>query len=160
MNEETNQKMLDELRKIRLLIQVSLYLTILIIVVPCAFIMLLRHRAMESRSARALQEPYQTAQQASAGGTDGADAWTQIQGRIERGDWSAALSLAKGLTNRTPADYSAYVYLAQVFFAMGDLTNAEAQYVRAFDLYPIEANGKALAAIRQRLALEQGAHPK
>jgi len=39
-----------------------------------------------------------------------------------------------------------------VYLAMDDLTNAEAEYSRAYQLFPDEADQKDLDAVRKRMA--------
>ena len=83
--------------------------------------------------------------------------WSQIDTALELGDFKTALSVARTMTKRTPASYYAYSYLGHVYLTMGDLTNAEAQFTRAYELYPTEDQEKPLTAVRKRLARERGA---
>jgi hypothetical protein len=43
---------------------------------------------------------------------------------------------------------------------MGDLRNAEARYLRAYELFPDEQNEKNLTAVRKRLASVGHAEPQ
>lgn len=47
-------------------------------------------------------------------------------------------------------------YLGFIYLAMGDVTNAEAEYFKADELFPSEENDKNLAAVRKRLATGAG----
>ena len=47
-------------------------------------------------------------------------------------------------------DYHAHMYLGNTYLALGDLTQAEAEYSRAYALSPSEESRKPLAAIRKR----------
>ena len=75
---------------------------------------------------------------------------------MDRFEYPKAVSLLQGLIARQPSYYYGYSYLGNVYLAMGDLTNAEAQYLRAYELFPDEDNQKPLTAIRKRIAKERG----
>ena len=47
-------------------------------------------------------------------------------------------------------DYQAHMYLGNMYLALGDLTQAEAEYSRAYALSPSEESRKPLAAIQKR----------
>jgi len=49
-----------------------------------------------------------------------------------------------------PEDYDAHMYLGNMYLALGDLTQAEAEYSRAYALCPSEESRGPLAAIRKR----------
>lgn len=72
---------------------------------------------------------------------------------MSRQDFPAALSMAQSLAARQPNYYYGHSYLGYVYLAMGDVTNAETQYLQADKLFPNEENEKNLAAIRKRLAM-------
>ena len=67
-------------------------------------------------------------------------------------DFPAALSMAQALVARQPNYYYGHAYLGAIYLAMGDVTNAEAQYSRAYELFPNEESQKDLAAVRKRMA--------
>jgi cytochrome c-type biogenesis protein CcmH/NrfG len=60
--------------------------------------------------------------------------------------------MAQGNVARQPSDYYGHSYLGYIYLAMGDVTNSEAEYLRAYQLFPSEDAAKDLAAVRKRLA--------
>ena len=72
---------------------------------------------------------------------------------MSRQDFPAALSMAQALVARQPDYYYGHAYLGAIYLAMGDVTNAETQYSRAYELFPNEESQKDLAAVRKRLAV-------
>ena len=152
MNEDINREILTELRSLRRLAQWSVWLSVLAFVLLAAFFTFALPQLLRSRSARDV-DAHQRAQQQPA--ADTGDAWAQIQTYLDRGDYPTALSLAKAMTNRAWTDQFPYACLGRVYLAMGDLTNAEALVLRAYELYPVDENEKALTAIRKRLARER-----
>ena len=148
MNEDINQEILHELRRLRRSSQCSVYLCLLAFGVLAAYVAFVRPQLPRSRFARDV-DAYQRTQQLPA---DSGDAWTDIQAVLDRGDNQKALSLAKAFVTRQPSYHYSHATLGSVYVAMNDFTNAEAAYVRAVELYPAEEHEKALAAIRKRLA--------
>ena len=61
--------------------------------------------------------------------------------------------MAQALVARQPDYYYGHAYLGAIYLAMGDVTNAETQYSRAYKLFPNEESQKDLAAVRKRLAV-------
>ena len=64
--------------------------------------------------------------------------------------------MAQANVARQPNDYYGHSYLGYIYLAMGDVTHAEAEYSRAYQLFPSEDNAKDLAAIRKRVAMGLG----
>jgi cytochrome c-type biogenesis protein CcmH/NrfG len=83
--------------------------------------------------------------------------WDAVNAACSRLDFPQALSLAKAVVAYDTNDYYGYSYLGNIYLAMGDLTNAEAAYLRAYDLFPHEQNEKNLTAVRKRQATESNA---
>ena len=81
--------------------------------------------------------------------------WTAVQTAIRQLDYPKALFLAQANVAREPRDYYGYSYLGFIYLATGDVTNSEAQYLRAYELFPSEENEKNLSAIRKRIATMQ-----
>jgi tetratricopeptide (TPR) repeat protein len=81
-----------------------------------------------------------------------ADSWERARTAMSRQDFPAALAMAQALVARQPNYYYGHTYLGFVYLAMGDVTNSEAEYSRAYELFPSEDNQKDLAAVRKRLA--------
>jgi len=67
--------------------------------------------------------------------------------------WTAVQTAAKQANvARQPSDYYGHSYLGYIYLAVGDVTNSEAEYSRAYQLFPSEDNEKSLSAVRKRLA--------
>ncbi len=79
-----------------------------------------------------------------------ADSWEQVTALMRRQDFPAALSMAQGLVARQPDYYYGHAYLGAIYLAIGDTTNAEKHYARAYELFPNEESEKDLAAVRKR----------
>jgi cytochrome c-type biogenesis protein CcmH/NrfG len=127
MSEDINQEILAELRKLKRVFYVILVFIIL----------------------GALPAFY-------AGFTRGysqANSWDRVRTAMSRQDFPAALSMAQALVARQPDYYYGHAYLGAIYLAMGDVTNAETQYSRAYKLFPNEESQKDLAAVRKRLAV-------
>ena len=78
--------------------------------------------------------------------------WTAVLTATRQLDYPRALSLAQANVALQPNDYYGHSYLGIIYLAMGDVTNSEAQYLQAYELFPSEENEKNLAAIRKRIA--------
>ena len=127
MSEDINQELLVELRKIRTISRRLCYLIVVFIIV-CAVPLFHQGRRQDS------------------------DSWQQVRAAVDRGDCQKALSMAQALVSRQPDYAYGRAYLGFVYLALDDLTNAEAQYSRAYQLFPSEDGAKDLAAVRKRLA--------
>lgn len=80
------------------------------------------------------------------------DSWDQVTTAMRRQDFPKALSMGQALVDGQPSYYYGHAYLGAIYLAMGDITNAEAQYFRAYELFPNEESEKDLAAVRKRKA--------
>ena len=78
--------------------------------------------------------------------------WTAVQTAVKQLDYSRALTMAQAIVARQPSDYYGHSYLGFIYLAMGDVTNSEAEYSRAYQLFSSEDNEKSLSAVRKRLA--------
>jgi cytochrome c-type biogenesis protein CcmH/NrfG len=126
MSEDINQEILVELRKLKRVFYVILVL-IIVGSVPAFY----------------------------AGFTRGlpkTDSWDRVTTAMKRQDFPAALSMGQALVAGQPNYYYGHAYLGAIYLAMGDVTNAEAQYSRAYELFPNEESEKDLAAVRKRVA--------
>src|SRR6266849_5874914 len=126
MSEDLNQEILAELRKLK---RVFYLIVILIVVVSMP--------AFYSAFTRGSMAP---------------DSWDRVTKAMSRQDFPAALSMAQALAARQPDYYYGHGYLGAIYLAMGDVTNSEAQYSRAYELFPNEESEKDSAAVRKRLA--------
>jgi cytochrome c-type biogenesis protein CcmH/NrfG len=82
--------------------------------------------------------------------------WDDVRDALDQFEYPKAVVLLRGIITQQPSYYYGYAYLGDTYLAMGDITNAETQYVRAYELFPDEANEKNLTAIRKRLTRERG----
>jgi cytochrome c-type biogenesis protein CcmH/NrfG len=87
---------------------------------------------------------------------DYSNSWERVTAAMRRQDFPAALSMAQALVRQHPDYYYGHAYLGSIYLAMDDVTNAEAQYSRAFQLFPNEENQKELAAVQKRLGAGAG----
>ncbi len=131
MSEEINQEILEELRKIRTIGRRMCYLIVVFIIVGAV-------------------PPFQY------GWSHGAVSWEQVTSAMRRQDFSTALSMAQELVRQQPDYYYGHSYLGAVYLAMNDVTNAEAEYSRACQLFPNEEDQKDLAAVQRRMATGGG----
>jgi tetratricopeptide (TPR) repeat protein len=124
MSEDINQEILVELRKLKRVF----YLILVIIVVGSA-------PAFYAEFTRGLSK---------------ANSWDQVTTAMRRQDFQKALSMGQALVASQPNYYYGHAYLGAIYLAMGDVTNAEAHYSRAYELFPNEESDKDLAAVRKR----------
>jgi tetratricopeptide (TPR) repeat protein len=78
--------------------------------------------------------------------------WDAVRSALDHLDYAKALSLAQANVALQPDDYYGHSYLGSIYLAMDDVTNSEAQYLRAYELFPSRDNGRNLAAVRKRIA--------
>jgi len=128
MSEDINQEILKELQKSRRSNQVVLA----VIAVVCVLV---------SISHKKPSEPDHS--------------WTAVQTAAKQLDYPKALAMAQANVARQPSDYYGHSYLGYIYLAMGDVTNSEAEYSRAYQLFPSEDNEKSLSAVRKRIATAQ-----
>jgi cytochrome c-type biogenesis protein CcmH/NrfG len=129
MNEENNQEILAELRELRKVSRCLLYLVaILVVITVLCFPMPRRFRS--------------SSQEIS---------WGQVDAAMKRQDFREALAEAQALVKRQPDYPYGHAYLGIIYLAMNDVTNAEAQYSRAYDLFPTDEGFKEVVAVRKRL---------
>jgi len=82
---------------------------------------------------------------------DSSDSWERVTTAMKRQNFPAALSMAQTLVQRQPDYYYGHSYLGAIYLAMDDVTNAHAQYLRAYQLFPNEQDEKDLAAVQKRM---------
>jgi cytochrome c-type biogenesis protein CcmH/NrfG len=85
-------------------------------------------------------------------GLSKANSWDQVTTAMRRQDFPKALSMGQALVASQPNYYYGHAYLGAIYLAMGDVTNAETQYLRAYELFPNEESDKDLTAVRKRKA--------
>ena len=123
MSDDTNQEILAEFRKLKRIFYVMLVVFILACIPP--FII---------------------------GSTrDSSDSWDRVTTAMRHQNFPAALSMAQTLVQRQPNYYYGHSYLGAIYLAMDNVTNAQAQYLRAYQLFPNEQDEKDLAAVQKRM---------
>jgi tetratricopeptide (TPR) repeat protein len=127
MSEDTNERTVAELRRIR----VALYLFAAILVL-----------GLLPSFWRGF----------SRGTAEAAPSWDRVRTAMSRQDFPEALSIANTLVERQPNYYYGHSYLGTIYLAVGDLTNAESHYLRAYEFFPTDEAERDLAAARKRLA--------
>ena len=126
MSEDINQEILNELRKLKRVFYVIL-----------VFVVLGSLPAFYAGFTRGLSK---------------ANSWDQVMTAMRRQDFPKALSMGQALVASQPNYYYGHAFLGAIYLAVGDITNAEAQYSRAYELFPNEESDKDLAAVRKRKA--------
>ena len=122
---DTNQQILEELRKLRKTNQWTCAAALLVLVAVCVWAFL--------RIPPRQPSP-----------------WSDVSAAMHRYDYPTALKLTQDLVAAHPDDYYAHYYLGYIFVEMGDLTHGEAEYARAYELWPSEDMQKRLEAVRKR----------
>jgi cytochrome c-type biogenesis protein CcmH/NrfG len=148
MNDEIGREILKELRKANRVNQAGVGLAILALLLLAVYLVAVRPALIKSRQPATIPQVKQ------------ARPWQEVQDALDQFDHQKAVKLLKGIIDREPSHYYGYAYLGNVYLAMGDITNAESQYAKAYELLPDEQHEKKLAAIRKRLAHEQFSLPK
>ena len=141
MNNDIGQQILTELREqTRRTIQAnrSALILLLFIAIAVAAYAYLRFRLYS--------HPRQTQQQHE----EQPLSWKAVDSAMECLDYDKALSLAQHITAANPDYYYGHLYLGNIHLARGQLDKAEAEYSRAYELFPSEDNEKYLLALRKR----------
>lgn len=124
MSEDTNQDILAELRKLKRIFYAMLVVLILMAIPPFYY-----------------------------GFTqDSPNSWDRVTTLMRRQNFPAALSEAQSLVRQQPDYPYGHAWLGAIYLAMNDLTNSEAEYSRAYQLFPSDEYEKDLAAVRKRMA--------
>jgi tetratricopeptide (TPR) repeat protein len=126
--EETNQRILAELRELRWRHAWSIALMLLLSALTAYMISELPSRSTSP--------------------------WTEVSKAMRRYDYLTALSLTRAISAQHPADYYPHQYLGDIYLAMNDLGKAEAEYVRAFELAPPSALQAKINDVRKRRGTE------
>jgi tetratricopeptide (TPR) repeat protein len=79
------------------------------------------------------------------------DSWPQARNLIDVGKLTEAEKMLQRLASKYPSCDYGYTLLAHCQLRMGHLIDAEANYAKAYDLFPLEANEKDLAAVRKAI---------
>jgi len=130
MNENINQEILTELRKVSSISRRVFWLLVLLVIVSVLAFPLSRRSRSPSPVA----------------------SWESVNAAMRQQDFPKALAEAQALVAQQPNYYYGQAYLGAIYLAMGDATNAEVHYLRSYELFPNEQSEKDLAAVRKRLA--------
>jgi tetratricopeptide (TPR) repeat protein len=139
MNEEINQKILDELREQTKYYKRSVVYTLIIVCFFLALIILtiyLTPYIQKQFKDKSEQLPPN---------------WTEVSRAYDAGDLETALNIAKQLSAKNPHDWYAYSYLGNLYNSMGDIKNAEKNFAKAYSLFPTKENKERLEAIKSIL---------
>ena len=136
MNEEINQKILDELRKQTQYYRRSLIYTLIIIFFFIGLTIFLTPYIQRQFKEKSDQT---------------SPSWTEVNRAYDAGHLDAALNMAKQLLAKNPHDWYAYSYLGSLYISMGDIENAERNLAKAYSLFPTKENKERLEAIKKVL---------
>lgn len=81
-----------------------------------------------------------------------ASPWRDVSQALSQYDYDKARRLAQKIATAHPTDYYAHEYLGNIYFEMGDLDHAEAEYSRAYELSPPQHLKEKIEGVRQRRA--------
>ena len=139
MNEDINREILIELRKLRQINQRMSYLSLVVLIAAIAFIGITEYQYKHSHSAQTSSQLYP---------------WRDVDAAFNQLDYSKAISLAQTILAHDTNDSWGYNYLGIIYSRMGNLTNAEAAYERAYQLFPSKTREEDVAAIQKRIAMK------
>lgn len=143
MNEDLNQEILMELRRLRRSGNVAAWLCVILIAAAVVYMQIRLHSLSPTQS--------QT------------DSWDAVRTAMDHSDYTRASAIAGRIAERSPDDYYGQAYLGNIALATGRIKDAEALYARVVELLPTEEHEKVLNAIRKRLqndASKQTGEPK
>jgi cytochrome c-type biogenesis protein CcmH/NrfG len=85
--------------------------------------------------------------------------WRNVDAAFDQLNYPKAISLAQAILTDTTNnnDGWGYLYLGNIYLRMGNLTNAEAAYERAYRLFPSKTHEEKVTAIQKRIAMEHNA---
>lgn len=135
MTEEIEKQIVDELRN-QTALQKRINVTALIILGIFLFVFLPFHGQIISRFKSAPQT---------------IDSWREARSLNDNGDHQKSMEMIQRLIKKHPDYYYGYYLLGSLNQEIGNLNEAEANYAKAYDLFPTEDNEKDLAAIRKAI---------
>jgi tetratricopeptide (TPR) repeat protein len=86
--------------------------------------------------------------------------WLDVYNATDRNDFAGARKLAEELIEKTPGDYRGHNYLAYIYVAVGDLTNAAKSASTAFNLFPTENYRQDMLAVQKLLEDKMSRQPE
>ena len=141
MNDHIAQDILDELRKHTRQNQFNMRATVAALAILLVFVLMLP--VLDAIKAHKRCPPEQRA------------TWSASHTAFDDGNYEKAIELTQTMIQKNPGYYFGYTRLATAYQAKGDLPNAEANFLKAYELYPSEENEKALTTIRKVLTSER-----
>ena len=141
MNEDIGQQILNELKNANRWNRFGIVFALSLLLSFTVCLMVIRHSRQSAAAAKAAQTL----------------PWREVSDAWDKCDYPKAVKLVRRIIDRQPGYYYGYAYLGNIYLSMDDVTNAAAQYAKAYELLPSEDNEKMLTAIRKRLANEQAA---
>ncbi len=133
MNEQINQQILDELRRQTQLVKTSsIIVPVIFLIFIVVAILFTPHIANKYR-----QTPQKTPR-----------SWGEVSSLFDSCNYQEALRIAKALTEKSPEYWYGYSYIGSIYNALGDHKNAEANFAKAYELFPTKENKEKLEAIR------------
>jgi cytochrome c-type biogenesis protein CcmH/NrfG len=139
MNEEINQKILNELREQTKYYKRSILYTLIIVSFFLALIILTIYLT-----------PY-IQKQFKDKSEQAVPSWTEVNRAYDAGHLDTALDMAKQLSAKNPHDWYGYSYLGNLYNSIGDIKNAEKNLAKAYSLFPTKENQERLEAIKKVL---------
>jgi tetratricopeptide (TPR) repeat protein len=85
--------------------------------------------------------------------------WSKVDEAIVKHDYKTALNLANKILAQNPNQYYPHAYLGNIYFEIGDLDHAEAEYLCALELSPPHYMEERLKAVRKRRERESHMGP-
>jgi cytochrome c-type biogenesis protein CcmH/NrfG len=128
MDNDINQKILEELQRLRKAFQWGSAVSVLALVAVFVWAFSLVHSRQASQ----------------------ASPWTDVSAAIRQYDYPRALKLTEHLAAAHPDDYYPHYYLGYIYLQMDDLVHAEEQYSRAYELWPSENMHKYVEMVKKR----------
>ncbi len=82
--------------------------------------------------------------------------WKEVRSLLDKAQYSQALEMTRALVEKSPKYYYGYSLLGEINMALGNVGEAERNFTKAYNLFPIEENEKDLLAAK-KLLRERGA---
>jgi cytochrome c-type biogenesis protein CcmH/NrfG len=131
---DTQQELLDELRRLRQTVLWSTIFAMVPLLAVMGYVVMRMPRPAKSR-------------------------WSEVNAAMRASDYTKALNLAQPIVATQPEDFYGHQYLGRIYVDLGDTEHAESEYARAYDLWPSDEIGKELETVRKRRANEHRATP-
>ena len=134
MNEDLNQQILTEIRRLRRSNNAGIVFMVIVFVAAGIYLPL---------RLRSLRPPATTQTET--------ESWAGVRRATDHFDYDTASAIAQRLVQRYPNDYYGHAYLGNIALATGHLKDAESHYARACEILPSDENQRMLSAIQKRI---------